>query len=184
VGADDATSVLDLLVAEREARVASATRTRDQVHQLLLQVEPGYAARLPRLRTQAGVRALKAYATADARAAAAPRRRCPPPGAAATPPRRADQGAGVQIRALAAPRLAPLTAIGGVGLPSAAALAGILGPGCRLATDAQIAAYAGAAPLGASSAKRTRHRLNRGGHRQLDGIVASPTFGAPPRRRG
>ena len=76
-----------------------------------------------------------------------------------------------EIRALAAPRFAPLTAICGIDLLTAAALAGILGPGQRFATDAQLAAYAGVAPREASSAERVRHRLNRGGNRRLNAIL-------------
>jgi len=172
VGADDETAVLDLLVAERDALVAESTRTRNQVHQLLQQLDPEYAARLPRLRSQAGVRALVDYATDDARPlqqhrAAAVRR------LAQRLRLLADQikELAEQIRALAAPRFAPLTTICGIDLLTAAALAGILGPGRRFATDAQLAAYAGAAPLEASSAERTRHRLNRGGNRQLNAIL-------------
>ena len=55
---------------------------------------------------------------------------------------------------------------GGGGAP-----AGILGPGHRFQTDAQLAAYAGVAPLEASSAGRVRHRLNRGGNRRLNAIL-------------
>jgi transposase len=76
-----------------------------------------------------------------------------------------------QIRRRAAERFAPLTRRCGVGLLAAGALAGILGPGHRFATDAQLAAYAGVAPLEASSAGRVRHRLNRGGHRRLNAIL-------------
>jgi transposase len=54
---------------------------------------------------------------------------------------------------------------------TAGALAGLLGPGRRFATDAQLAAYAGVAPLEASSAGRVRHRLNRGGNRRLNAIL-------------
>jgi len=73
--------------------------------------------------------------------------------------------------ALAAAYCAPLARICGVDLLTAGVLAGILGPGRRFATDAQLAAYAGAAPLEASSAERVRHRLNRGGHRRLNAIL-------------
>ena len=45
------------------------------------------------------------------------------------------------------------------------------GPVCRFASDAQLAAYAGAAPLEASSAGKARHRLNRGGNRRLNAIL-------------
>lgn len=56
-------------------------------------------------------------------------------------------------------------------LLTAGALAGILGPGRRFATDAQLAAYAGVAPLETSSADVVRHRLNRGGNRRLNAIL-------------
>lgn len=54
---------------------------------------------------------------------------------------------------------------------TAGALAGILGPGRRFGREAQLAAYAGVAPLEASSAERVRHRLNRGGNRRLNAIL-------------
>jgi transposase len=46
-----------------------------------------------------------------------------------------------------------------------------MGPGQRFRTDAQLAAYAGVAPLETSSASIVRHRLNRGGNRRLNSIV-------------
>lgn len=76
-----------------------------------------------------------------------------------------------EIRQLAAPRFASLTTICGVSFLTAGALAGILGPGCRFSSDAQLAAFAGVAPLEASSAERVRHRLNRGGNRRLNAIL-------------
>ena len=65
----------------------------------------------------------------------------------------------------------PLTQIHGVGLYTAGALAGILGPGHRFRSEAHLAAYAGVAPLEASSAGLGRHRLNRGGNRRLNAIL-------------
>ncbi len=65
VAADDETAVLDLLVTEREAAIAEATRLRNQAHQLLLLLDPDYAQQLPGLRIKAGARALEAYTTAD-----------------------------------------------------------------------------------------------------------------------
>lgn len=50
-------------------------------------------------------------------------------------------------------------------------VAGILGPMSRFVTDAQLAAYAGVAPLEASSASTSRHWLNRGGNRRLNAIL-------------
>lgn len=172
VAADDETAALELLVTEREDAVAEATRLRNQLHQLLLQLDPEYAAHLPKLRTKAGLRALETYTTSAAspvqqQRAGAVRR-------LAQRLRLVQEQAtalAAQIRALAAPRFAPLTRICGVDLLTAGALAGILGPGRRFASDAQLAAYAGAAPLEASSAERVRHRLNRGGNRRLNAIL-------------
>src|SRR4051794_29375058 len=168
---DDETAVLDLLVAEREGVVAETTRLRNQLHQLLLQLDPDYRARIPSLKTKAGLRAVAAYATEDARAL--------PQHRAATVRRLAQRlqllveqarELAAQIRRQAA-RYAPLATICGIDLLTAGALAGLLGPGQRFASDAQLATYAGVAPLEASSAERVRHSLNRGGNRQLNAIV-------------
>jgi transposase len=64
-----------------------------------------------------------------------------------------------------APRLLTLP---GCGPLSAAKLLGELGPIERFDTDAQLARHAGVAPLEASSGKHQRHRLDRGGNRQLN----------------
>jgi transposase len=64
-----------------------------------------------------------------------------------------------------APQL--LTIVGCGPLCAAAILAEIAGIN-RFRTDAQLAAYAGVAPLDASSGRQQRHRLNRTGNRQLN----------------
>jgi transposase len=56
----------------------------------------------------------------------------------------------------------------GCGALSAAKLVGEIGPIERFQTDAQLARHAGVAPLEASSGKHQRHRLDRGGNRQLN----------------
>ena len=58
-----------------------------------------------------------------------------------------------------------------VNLLTAGVLAGILRPGHRFKSDAALAAYAGVAPLEASSAERVRHRLNRGWNRRLNAVL-------------
>ena len=65
----------------------------------------------------------------------------------------------------AAPALLTLPGCGGL---SAAKLLGEIGPIDRFQTDAQLARHAGVAPLEASSGKQRRHRLDRGGNRQLN----------------
>src|SRR5918996_882194 len=66
-------------------------------------------------------------------------------------------------------RLAPrLLELPGCGPLSAARLLCEIGPIGRFRSDAQLARHAGVAPLDASSGKHQRHRLDRGGNRQLN----------------
>jgi transposase len=66
-------------------------------------------------------------------------------------------------------RLAPrLLELAGCGAVSAAKLLCEIGPIERFRSDAQLARHAGVAPLEASSGKHQRHRLDRGGNRQLN----------------
>jgi transposase len=65
--------------------------------------------------------------------------------------------------------LAPrLLGLAGCGPLSAAKLLCEIGPIDRFRSDAQLARHAGVAPLEASSGKQRRHRLDRGGNRQLN----------------
>lgn len=172
VTADDETVILDLLANERDQAVGDATRLRNQIHSLLLQVDPEYSLRLPALKSKAGVAALCTYSAPDSRPLQAARasavRRL-----AARLQLALTQAADLakRIKELAKTRFEPLTRLCGINLLTAGTLAGILGPGRRFGTDAQLAAYAGAAPLEASSAGLIRHRLNRGGNRRLNCIL-------------
>ena len=172
VTAEDETAVLDLLATERESALAEATRLRNQIHALLLQLDPQYQLRMPAMKSRAGLAALRAYAAPDERPlnrerAAAVRRLA----------ERLELALGQaqllaeRIRAAAVERFTPLTRLCGVDFLTAGTLAGILGPGRRFASDAALAAYAGASPLEASSAGHVRHRLNRGGNRRLNAIL-------------
>jgi len=71
---------------------------------------------------------------------------------------------GQMLRAQAA----PLLALPGCGVLTAAKLIGETAGASRFADDARLAMHAGAAPLPASSGSRQRHRLNRSGNRQLN----------------
>lgn len=169
---EDDTSIIDLLTSEREAAVAEATRIRNQIHALLLQIDPQYRSRLPSLVSKAGLMALEVYNCQDQTPIQAYR--------AASVRRLAlrlrlvhEQAKDLanQISELARAKFAPLMRLCGVNTLTAGTLAGILGPGPRFASDAQLAAYAGVSPLEASSAGRTRHRLNRGGNRRLNAVL-------------
>jgi transposase len=172
VVAEDATAVLAVLVTQRQAAVAEATRLRNQAHQLLLQADPAYRTHLPALTTPEGISALESYqapgagALQEARAAAlrmlGQRLRL-----AVEQATQLQQ----QIEAQARARFAPLMRLKGVNALTAGTLAVLLGPGRRFRTDAGLALYAGVAPLEVSSAGRVRHRLNRGGNRQLNAVL-------------
>ena len=173
VGEEDETAVLDLLVRERENAMAEVTRLRNQIHALLMQIDPEYDLRLRNRRVRTRFRLLESY-EAPVAGSALQRERVAAVRRLAARARVAFEHAdelAKRIRALAKDRFAPLTELVGVDLLTAGQLAAILGPGRRFAGEAQLAASAGAAPLEASSAGLVRHRLNRGGHRQLNWIL-------------
>lgn len=70
-----------------------------------------------------------------------------------------------QQAATLAPRLLELPGCAAI---TAAKLLCEIGPIDRFRSDAQLARHAGVAPLDASSGKHQRHRLDRGGNRQLN----------------
>ena len=66
-------------------------------------------------------------------------------------------------------QIAPaLLELPGCGALTAAKLLAEIGPIGRFQSDAQLARHSGVAPLEASSGKHRRHRLDRGGNRQLN----------------
>lgn len=172
VHADDDTAVLDLLCVERDAVLVDAGRLRNQLHALLMQIDPEYRIHLPRLDSTAGIRATTSYEIAGGdelqRQRALSVRRL---AARLSLALMHGDGLARQIKELAAVNFTALTGVCGISLLTAGTLAGILGPGRRFRTDAQLASYAGAAPLEASSAGLVRHRLNRGGNRRLNAVL-------------
>ena len=173
VGEEDETAILDLLVRERENAMAEVTRLRNQIHALLMQVDSEYELRLRNRRVGTRFRQLEQY---EGPVASTPlhRERVCAVRRLATRARVTFEHAeelAKRIRALAKAGFAPLAELVGVDLLTAGQLAAILGPGRRFKSEAQLAAYAGAAPLEASSAGLVRHRLNRTGHRQLNSIL-------------
>lgn len=81
-----------------------------------------------------------------------------------TRPKRHGPNGAAQIKTLAAVRFPALTRRCGVNALTAGILAGLLGPGQRFANDAQLAAYAGVAPLEASSGEFKRQSPLELGH--------------------
>jgi transposase len=73
-----------------------------------------------------------------------------------------------EISALVGAQAPGLVALSGCGTLTAAKLLAETAGVQRFASDAKLARLAGVAPIPASSGKRTRHRLDRGGNRQLN----------------
>jgi transposase len=61
IAAEDQTTVLDLLTSEREATLAEATRLRNQIHALLLQLDPEYKRSIPSLTSKSALATLRSY---------------------------------------------------------------------------------------------------------------------------
>jgi transposase len=73
-----------------------------------------------------------------------------------------------ELGALVRTQAAPLLAVPGCGVLTAAKLVAETAGAERFSSEAKLAMHAGAAPLPASSGARQRHRLNRSGNRQLN----------------
>ena len=169
---EDDTAVLELLNAQRDSAQAEANRLRNQIHALLLQIDPEYKAHNRPVNSKTGVEALKTYLSPDDNLIKHDRARAVRRLAERLSLALAQENQiAEEIRQVAKTRFTPLTKLCGINLLTAGKLAAIMGPGNRFASDAQLAAYAGAAPLEASSAGHVRHRLNRGGNRRLNHVL-------------
>jgi transposase len=76
-----------------------------------------------------------------------------------------------QLDAALAAHGTTLTGIVGIGRVGAATLIATVGDPTRFATHGKFASFAGVAPLEVSSGDRQRHRVNRGGQRQVNKIL-------------
>jgi len=167
VHTDDVSSLLQVLVSERDAAQAESVRLRNQLHvhlfQLGIDVKALDAAKLRKVMHELPV---PATALEEQRLVAIQRlaERC---FLALGDVTRYT----TEIEALAREHFAPLVAIHGVGLLTAGVIASHLGPQARFASERQVAAYAGVAPLEVSSAGKQRHRLNRSGCRKLNAAL-------------
>jgi transposase len=76
-----------------------------------------------------------------------------------------------QLAALVRPLAPQLLALPGCGVLTAAKIIGEVGTGGRFRSESCFAMHAGVAPVPASSGKTSRHRLSRGGNRQLNAAL-------------
>lgn len=165
-----------VLTHRREALVRTQNQEINQLRALITEVDPDRAARLPRIRSRRQLVDLTRlhYRGDSHRETVADLINQ----IAAECLRRHDQIN--QLRKEMEKRLPPpgraLMAIEGCGLITACQiLAEIAGTG-GFTTHAKMAAWAGTAPLDASSGRQQRHRLNRGGNRQANRAIHTITI--------
>ncbi len=162
--------VEDLRVLVRYRRELRAERNRqaNRLHADLVQLRPGYQRRIGRLTTERNLdRARRLLAGDDGVRARTARQRV-------TRLRQLNRQMAevtAEVRQRAATIRSGLTTIPGVAELSAAELLAEIGDATRYRTKAQFAMANGTAPLPASSGRTQRHRLNRGGNRQLNRII-------------
>ena len=156
---------LKLLVDARDQRISERTRAANRLHAYLVVLEPGAATEIRNL-------------TAASHLAAA-RRVIRRGGGMRAELARSEWGRvrtltsevvelERRIRTLVRESGSSLPAIRGVAAITAAKLLGETGDPKRLRSSPAFAALSGTAPIPASSGKTSRHRLNRGGNRQLN----------------
>lgn len=167
---DDASAVLAELAADRESAVAEATAVRNELHQVLHQLGTVDARDWPDLTKPDAVATLLDYQAPAGALAASRAVRVRHLAARLQLALEQTAATTIVIADLARPHLKPLDDLCGVAALTAGLLAAELGSR-RFETDAQVASYAGTAPLEASSGEHTRHRLNRGGNRRLNMLI-------------
>ena len=157
---------LKLLVDHRDDLVDERRRAQQRLRWHLHELDPALAVPLARSTAPSGSTGSRAGSAATSRASRCGSRASWSAAAAASPARSSSSNASCKQRTS---ETAPaLLALPGCGAISAAKLLGEIGPIERFDTDAQLARHAGVAPLEASSGKHRRHRLDRGGNRQLN----------------
>jgi transposase len=165
VALEDHTAIFRLLSDRRDDLVAERTRTLSRLHVLLADLAPGGAAReLSATRAAALLRKIRPITAVDverkriARELLADVRRLD----------RQVKTASQSIRQAVREHGTTLTQVYGVGPVLAAKLLGHAGDITRFPDRDHFASYTGTAPVEASSGDMRRHRLNRGGNRQLN----------------
>jgi transposase len=162
---EDHTVIFRLLSDHRDDLVAERTRTLSRLHVLLADLHPGGATReLSASRAAALLRRVHSITVVDverkriARELLADVRRLD----------RQIKTASQAIRTAVGDHGTTLTQLYGVGPVLAAKLLGHAGDITRFPSRDHFASYTGTAPVEASSGDVRRHRLNRGGNRQLN----------------
>lgn len=145
------------------------TRLINRLHELLLQCDVEYKAKLPELTTKAAIAALRTYTAPGAGMLAREREALVRQTAAQLALLdEQDRELRRKLERASKARFSPLRQIEGIGALIACAIAAEVGAPRPGFGEEQLAALGGLCPLEASSAGAVRHRLNRLGNRRLN----------------
>jgi transposase len=162
------TEELKLLVDARDQRVFERTRAANRLHAYLVIMEPGAAAQIGNVKAACHLAAARRLIARNngtrAQLARAEWVRVRTLSAEIS-------GLERQIRVLVAASGSRLPTIKGLAEITAAKILGETGDPRRFRSSTAFAAMSGTAPIPASSGKTNRHRLNRGGNRQLNRAI-------------
>jgi transposase len=168
---DDVTVLMRLLVEEREAIEAEATRVRNRIHAHFVALPAGLTRQIGSLTSNKGIKAaerVRAHGDPflEARAAAVRRlaRRL-------KHLRRDAKELEVSLRELVEGCGTTLHQLRGLGHLSAAKLLGETGDARRFTNEGCFGRFSGTAPIEASSGQVVRHRLSRSGNRQVNRVL-------------
>lgn len=156
---------LKLLNEHRDQLIRARTRLANRAHRGLVILRPGYQNTVKNLRSKKNIRTAVSHLEGDGSIRAE------------LTVERLNQMLQIdaevfqlekRIGAKLEESMTSLTEIKGVGDFVAATILGEVGDISRIRSKAAFASLAGTAPLNASSGKTSRHRMNRGGNRQLN----------------
>lgn len=168
VVADDDSAVLELLVDRRWHLVSAQHKTIMRLHALLRELVPGGAKqRLSLAQAATVLRGIRPTSRVEAERKRVARELLDEWRQTAKRIPAVEQ----RIREALDANGTTLRSIPGIGDVSAAAILAIVGDVRRFPTRGHFAAFAGTAPLEASSGDQIRHRLSRRGNRQLNKLI-------------
>ncbi|WP_256796441.1 IS110 family transposase [Terrabacter sp. Ter38] len=165
---DEQLAVLRVLVDRRRALGEDHTRMVSQLHHLLLELIPGGAKR-----DLSAAQAKKLLATVRPRDVAGKARRRVAAELICDLERiyARKKAANKELSQLLAATGTTLTGLNGIGPSGAARLLVEVGDITRFPDNNHFASWTGTAPIDASSGDHTRHRLSRGGNRQINRVL-------------
>ena len=159
---------IKLLVDHRDDLVDQRRRTQQRLRWHLFQLDPTYVVPLRMLGRASHLERVSRWLAAKSRSCRCGSRASSSPAAARSTGRSPSSTSSSSNGKQTAPGLLELPGCGAV---TAAKLLAEIGPIDRFQSDAQLARHSGVAPLEASSGRTQRHRLDRGGNRQLNAAL-------------